>query len=96
MLSAEIRRHYSVELAANINQLLIALVDDLEVFSQHVSCSPVNLIQLNLKTLVDDWNLVMQQNDKNSIYNLLVRAQTTQLQLDIVQCLVEQPWSSNP
>jgi triphosphatase len=96
MLSAEIRRQYSVELAANINQLLIALVDDLEVFSQHVSCSPVNLIQLNLKTLVDDWNLVMQQNDKNSIYNLLVRAQTTQLQLDIVQCLVEQPWSSNP
>jgi triphosphatase len=39
--------------------------------------------------------LVTHQNEKNSIYNLLVRAQTTQLQLDIVQCLVEKPWSSN-
>jgi len=95
MLSAEIRRHYSVKLAANINQVLIALVDDLEVFSHHYSYPPVNLIHVKLKTLVDDWTLVMQQNDKNSIYNLLVRAQTTQLQLDIVQCLVEQPWSSN-
>lgn len=95
MLSAEIRRHYSVELAANINQVLIALVDDLDVFSHHFPCPPVNLIHVKLKTLVDDWALVMQQNDKNSIYNLLVKAQTTQLQLDLVQYLVEQPWSSN-
>ena len=95
MLSVEIRRHYSVELAANINQVLIALVDDLDVFNHHFPCPPVNLIHVKLKTLVDDWALVMQQNDKNSIYNLLVKAQTTQLQLELVQCLVEQPWSSN-
>ena len=95
MLSAEIRRHYSEELAANINQVLIILVDDLEFFSRHISCPTINLIHVKLKTLVDDWNLVMQQNDKNSIYNLLITAQTTQLQLDIVQCLVEQPWSSH-
>jgi len=95
MLSAQIRLHYSVELAANIKQILIALVDNFEGFSHHFLCPPLKLIHLKLKTLVDDWSLVTQQNEKNSIYNLLVKAQTTQLQLDIVQCLVEKPWSCN-
>jgi triphosphatase len=95
MLSAQIRLHYSVGLAANIKQILIALVDNFEGFSHHFLCPPMKLIHLKLKTLVDDWSLVTHQNEKNSIYNLLVTAQTTQLQLDIVQCLVEKPWSSN-
>jgi len=95
MLSAEIRRHYSLGLAANIKQILIALVDNFEDFSHHFPCPPIELIHMKLKTLVDEWSWVTQQNDENSIYNLLVKAQTTQLQLDIVQCLVEQPWSSN-
>jgi triphosphatase len=96
ILSAEIRRQHSEELANNISQILITLVNSLEGFSHHSPCSPVDLIHVKLKTLVDDWMLVTQQNDKSSVHNLLVRAQTTQLQLDIVQCLVEQPWSSCP
>jgi triphosphatase len=50
---------------------------------------------MRLKALNDDWSLVTQQMDKNSLDSLLVKAQTTQLQLDIVQCLVEQPWPAD-
>jgi triphosphatase len=95
MFSAEIRRHHSLKLAANIKQILNALVDNFEGFSHHFPCSSLKLIHMKLKTLVDDWFLVTQQNDKNAIHDVLVRSQTTQLQLDIVQCLVERPWSSN-
>jgi triphosphatase len=49
---------------------------------------------MELNSFVNDWCSVTQLNDENAIYILLVKAQTTQLQLDIVQCLVEQPWSS--
>ncbi|MFQ3190301.1 MAG: triphosphatase [Paraglaciecola sp.] len=95
MLSAEIRRHYSVELATTIKQTLIALVDNFDKFDHHFPCSPLDSVHLRLKVLNDDWSLVTQQSDTHTIHNLLVSAQTTQLQLDIVQCLVEQPWSSD-
>lgn len=95
MLSAEIRRMYSKELANNVKQVLISLVDNLAAFSHHFPCPPLDSIYKQLKTLVDDWYLVTQKSDKNFINDLLVKAQTTQLQLDIVQCLVEQPWSSD-
>jgi triphosphatase len=49
---------------------------------------------MQLKILDNDWCAVTPQNGEADVYNLLVKAQTTQLQLDIVQCLVEQPWSS--
>ena len=51
-------------------------------------------IHIKLKKLLNDWSLVTQQNNKNGSSVLLARAQTTQLQLDIAQCLVEQAWSS--
>lgn len=95
MLSAEIRRHYSVELATTIKQTLIALVDNFDKFDHHFPCPPLDSVHLRLKVLNDDWSLVTQQSDTHTIHNLLVSAQTTQLQLDIVQCLVEQPWSSD-
>jgi triphosphatase len=95
MLSAEIRRQYSKELAINIKQVLIKLVDNLAVFSHYFPSPTLDCIGIKLRSLVDDWYLVTQKSDKNSIINLLVRAQTTQLQLDIVQFLVERPWSSD-
>jgi triphosphatase len=94
MLSAEIRRQYSVELVTNIKQILTALVDNLAGFKRCFPCQLLEYIHMELKTLVNDWCLITQLNDKNATYNLLTKAQTTQLQLDIVQCLVEQPWSS--
>jgi triphosphatase len=95
ILSAEIRCDYSLKLAANIKQTIIDLVDNLEMFSHHFPCPPLNSVHMKLKVLLDDWSSVTQQSDTHSIHNLLVRAQTTQLQLDIVQCLVERPWSSD-
>tara|TARA_R110002153_G_scaffold32008_3_gene97046 strand:+ start:10944 stop:11972 length:1029 start_codon:yes stop_codon:yes gene_type:complete len=94
MLSSEIRRQYSEGLANNIKQVLIALVENLAKFNQHFPCPPLKRIHIQLKTLVNDWSLVTQQNNKDAVCELLNQAQTTQLQLDIVQCLVERPWFS--
>ena len=94
MLSAEIRRQYSVELVTNIKQILTALVDNLAGFKRCFPCQLLEHIHMELNTLVNDWCLITQLNNKDATYNLLIKAQTTQLQLDIVQCLVEQPWSS--
>ncbi|AGH47047.1 CYTH domain-containing protein [Paraglaciecola psychrophila] len=95
MFSAEIRRHYSAELATTIQLTLIALVDNFDEFNHHFPCPPLDSVHMRLKDLNANWSLVTQQTDKDSLYNLLVKAQTTQLQLDIVQCLVEQPWSTD-
>ena len=92
--SAEIRHEYSVELATNIKQMLTALVEHLAEFNRYFPCQSLEQIHIQLKNLDNDWCSVMPQNDEDGTYNLLVKAQTTQLQLDIVQCLVEQPWSS--
>jgi triphosphatase len=91
--SAEIRQNYSVELVTNIKQTLTALVANILIFKRNFPCQSLEHIHMQLKILDNDWCVVTPQNDKNAIYNLLVKAQTTQLQLDIVQCLVEQPWS---
>ena len=95
MLSAEIRQQYSQELVTYIKQVLVKLVDNLAVFSHYFPSPTLNSIGMKLKDLVDDWYLASHKSDKNAIINLLVRAQTTQWQLDIVQCLVERPWSSD-
>jgi triphosphatase len=95
MFSAKIRRHYSAELATTIQLILIALVDNFDEFNHHFPCPPLDSVHMRLKALNANWSLVTQQIDKNSLYSLLVKAQTTQLQLDIVQCLVEQPWSAD-
>jgi triphosphatase len=95
LFSAEIRRQYSDELATNIKQVLIGLVDNLSEFSHHFPCPVLVDIHNKLKILLNDWSLVIQQNIESSANSLLARAQTTQLQLDIVQCLVEKPWYSD-
>jgi triphosphatase len=93
--TAEIRCHFCEELATNIKHVLIVLVDNLERFSYHFPCPLLTHIHIQLKTLANEWSIVVENNDKNAANSLLARAQTTQLQLDIVQCLVEQPWSYN-
>ena len=95
IFSAEIRHNFCAELAINVKHVLIALVDNLEGFSHHFPCPPLTHIHMQLKTLANEWSKVTENNDKNAANSLLARAQTTQLQLDIVQCLVEQSWSSN-
>jgi triphosphatase len=95
MFSAKIRREYSQELATNIKHILVALVANLAKFSHHFPCTSLVCIHMDLKNLLNDWSLVTQPNDKNMANDLLVKAQTTQLQLNIVQCLVEQPWCSD-
>ena len=95
LFSAEIRHQYSEELATNIKQVLIGLVDNLAGFKHHFPCPPLDNIHKKLKVLLNEWSLVAQQNNRNAISRLLARAKTTQLQLDIVQCLVEQPWFSD-
>jgi triphosphatase len=92
--SAEIRREYSIDLVTNIRQVLAVLVNHLAQFTRYFPCQSLEYIHMQLKTLDNDWCSVTPQNDKAEVYNLLVKAQTTQLQLDIVQCLVDQPWSS--
>jgi triphosphatase len=94
ILSAEIRRNYNLRLVTNIKQILTALVSNLEGFNRYFPCPSFEHIHMELNTFVNDWCSVTQLNDENATYILLVKAQTTQLQLDIVQCLVEQPWSS--
>jgi triphosphatase len=94
ILSAEIRRNYNLRLVTNIKQILTALVSNLEGFNRYFPCPSFEHIHMELNSFVNDWCSVTQLNDENAIYILLVKAQTTQLQLDIVQCLVEQPWSS--
>ena len=94
MLSAEVRRQFSAELATDIKQVLIGLVNTLEAFNHGFPCQSLGDIHMKLNTLLNEWSLVAQNNDKNAVNSLLVKAQTTQLQLDIVQCLVEQAWSS--
>jgi triphosphatase len=95
MFSAEIRRHYSSELAAMFKLILTALVDNFEAFNHHFPCPQLDSVNIRLKAFNDNCSLVIQQMDKNSLHSLLVKAPTTQLQLDIVQCLVEQPWSAD-
>jgi len=94
ILSAKIRRQYSEKLATNISQVLMALVDNVAKFSQYFPCLSLDRIHLQLSTLADDWSLVTQHNNSNAVSKLLIQGKTTQLQLDIVQCLVEQSWSS--
>jgi triphosphatase len=94
LFSAEIRRQYNNILANNINQVLSDLVKNVASFKHHFPCLSLDSIQIELKILLTDWSSVALQYDKNAAGNLLTRAQTTQLQLDIAQCLVEQPWSS--
>jgi triphosphatase len=93
MLSVEIRRQYSENVAININSVLVDLVDGLSKFRQYFPCSCLDSIHTKLAHLAREWSLVLKKNNKNEACNLLTHAQTTQLQLDIVQCLVEQPWS---
>jgi triphosphatase len=92
--SAEIRREYSIDLVTNIRQILAVLVNHLAQFTRYFPCQSLEYIHMQLKILDNDWCAVTPQNGEADVYNLLVKAQTTQLQLDIVQCLVEQPWSS--
>jgi len=92
--SAELRRQYNAVFVININRVISALVENVAAFKQHFPCQLLDSIHTELKTLANDWSLVAQQHDENAASNLLVRAQTTQLQLDIAQCLVECPWSS--
>jgi triphosphatase len=94
VFSAEIRVQYSEGLATNIEQVLLGLVDNVAKFCQHFPCQSLENIHIKLKKLLNDWSLVTQQNNKHGSSVLLARAQTTQLQLDIAQCLVEQAWSS--
>jgi triphosphatase len=94
ILSAEIRRNYNLRLVTNIKQILTALVSNLEGFNRYFPCPSFEHIHMELNAFVNDWCSVTQLNDENATYILLVKAQTTQLQLDIVQFLVEQPWSS--
>ena len=93
-LSAQIRQQYNKALATDINQVLSALAFNLAGFSQHFSCSSLERLHIKLKTLADDWSAVLLQDNQPAAAELLAHAQTTQLQLDIVQCLVEQPWST--
>jgi triphosphatase len=95
MFSSEIRHQYSEGLANSIKQALIALVENLAKFNQHFPCPPLKRIHIQLRSLANEWSLVTQQNNKDAVSQLLKQAQTTQLQLDIVQCLVERPWSSD-
>jgi triphosphatase len=94
ILSAEIRRNYNLRLVTDIKKILTALVSNLEGFNRYFPCPSFEHIHMELNSFVNDWCSVTQLNDENATYILLVKAQTTQLQLDIVQCLVEQPWSS--
>ena len=94
LLSAEIRRQYSEELTTNIKHVLVGLVDNIAQFRDYFPCPCLDSIHIKLQDLVNDWSLVSQQINKNDMCSLLTRASTTQLQLDIVQSLVEQPWSS--
>lgn len=93
MLSAEISCLYSQELATLIKRVLFELVDNVTQFKHHFPCQGLDSVLIELEILSIDWSAVTQQNHKNDFYRLLTRTQTTQLQLDIVQCLVEQPWS---
>jgi triphosphatase len=95
IFSAEIRRHYCSELATTIKLILSALVDNFDAFNHHFPCPLSDSINIRLKALNDNCSLVIQQMDKGTLHSLLVKAQTTQLQLDIAQCLVEQPWSAD-
>jgi len=93
LFSAEIRHQYSEELATNIKHVLVGLVDNIAQFRDYFPCPFLERIHIKLQDLVNDWSLVSKQNNKNDICSLLTRASTTQLQLDILQSLVEQPWS---
>jgi triphosphatase len=94
ILSAEIRRKYNHGLTTSIKKVLISLVDNLAGFSHHFPCPSLDRIHIELKLLANEWSLIAQHDDSHAANSLLASAQTTQLQLDIVQCLVEQSWSS--
>ena len=93
MLSVAIRRQYSQELATDIQGVLAELVNSLAKFKHHFPCLSLDQIHTKLEELSSNWSLILQQNNEADTCSLLTRAATTQLQLDIVQCLVEQPWS---
>ena len=92
VLSAQLRHQYSEVVATNIKQVLLGLVYNFGMFNQHFPCPSLDTMHIQLKGLLNEWCLVAHQNNESAANALLVRAQTTQLQLDIVQCLVEQSW----
>lgn len=92
LLSAEIKRQYSAELATNIKHVLDELIAHIAQFRDCFPCPCLDCIHTKLADLSKDWVLVSQQNNKHEICILMTRASTTQLQLDIVQSLVEEPW----
>lgn len=91
--SAEIRRQYSDVLTTNISLILSDLVECMLNFNHHCPCLPLSRLHIELKALLNDWSLITSKVDKKAASVLLTRAHTTQIQLDITQCLVEQPWS---
>ena len=95
MFSAELRRQYNQTLAINIKQILADLAECVAEFNAHFPCISLNRIHTELTILVNDWSLITPPNNNQAAGVLLGRAHTTQLQLDITQCLVEQPWSAD-
>ncbi|WP_339723111.1 CYTH domain-containing protein [uncultured Paraglaciecola sp.] len=88
--SVEIRRQYSEELAAHIKHILDELTTCLVKFKEYFPSAEIETILAKVDNLSRNWSLVLKQNNKNEAHRLLTQPQTTQLQLDIVQCLVEQ------
>lgn len=93
-LSVEVQRQYSEQLVNDITLVLDELSNSLIKFIQHFPCEHLDTILTKVKKLYSDWLLVMQRKNKDATNKILTDAQTTQLQLDIVQYLVEQPWAS--
>jgi triphosphatase len=90
--SSEIRLQHSQGLVVGIEQVLVGLVDSVTAFKHHFPCQSLDGIHIKLAGLVSEWSLISQKNNENDSHAFLTQASTTQLQLDVVQCLVEQPW----
>lgn len=95
LLSVEIKRQYCETLANQIKLVLELLFDNVTKFKHCFPCLALEQIFTKLDDLVKDWTLSMQKKNISDLHVLLVRAQTTQLQLDFIQCLVEQTWSAD-
>lgn len=91
-LSIEIRQQYCEDLVTSVNDVLVDLVDVSTKFSQHFPCSCLDRIQDKLENLRRNWSCFLERSNKIDACNLLIHADTTLLQLDMVRFLVERPW----
>lgn len=81
--------------AAEVKDVLLSLLKQLSNFAEHYPCKTLQQLIEDTQKLLDAWPAATESADPATLMRFLQSASSTQLQLDILQSLIEQPWLPN-